>query len=191
MSGGGRTLLNLAEKAASGELPVQIAIVIAPDEELPGVERCRARDLPVVIVPSEPTDSTSDRIDSALENAGVQLVCLCGYLRHFRVGERWAGRTLNIHPALLPDFGGQGMYGDRVHRAVIDAGRIESGCTVHYVDEEYDHGPVILQRRCPVHTTDTPEVLAARVFELECDAYPDGLREVLSCLREPEENAIQ
>lgn len=191
MSGGGRTVLNLAEKVAAGELPIQMAVVIAHDEELPGVGRCRALGLPVVIVPSEPADSLNDRIDAALEDAGVELVCLCGYLRHFRVGERWKGKALNIHPALLPEFGGPGMYGERVHRAVIDAGRSESGCTVHIVDEEYDHGPVILKRRCPVQPSDTPAELAARVFALECDAYPAAVREVLSCSREPEENTIQ
>ena len=190
ISGGGRTVLNLAEQAAAGKLPIQIALVIAHSEEVSGVERCRALGLPVVTIPKKPIESMSDRIDEALESAGVQLVCLCGYLQYFRVGTRWAGKTLNIHPSLLPDFGGQGMYGEHVHRAVLDAGRTQSGCTVHMVDEEYDHGPVVLQRRCPVHPSDTPETLAARVFELECEAFPAALREVLAGSCEQEEKTI-
>jgi len=84
--------------------------------------------------------------------------------------------VINMHPALLPDFGGQGMYGNRVHEAVIRSGTTNSGCTVHWVDEEYDRGEHIIQRSCPVHETDDAESLAARVFELECDTYPEALR---------------
>ena len=86
-----------------------------------------------------------------------------------------AGRVINIHPALLPEFGGRGMYGMRVHRAVLDAGRKIAGCTVHFCDNQYDHGPVILQRSVPVLPDDTPERLATRVFEQECVAYPEAI----------------
>jgi len=92
-----------------------------------------------------------------------------------RVGP-WAGRVLNIHPALLPNFGGQGMYGRRVHDAVIASGARESGCTVHLVDDRYDHGETIVQRRIVVLPTDTSESLARRVFAEECIAYPDAIR---------------
>ncbi|MEY3025542.1 MAG: Phosphoribosylglycinamide formyltransferase, partial [Planctomycetota bacterium] len=105
---------------------------------------------------------------------------LAGYLRHFRVGDRWRGRTLNIHPSLLPDFGGHGMFGARVHDAVLAAGRRESGCTVHEVDEEYDRGPVVLQRTCAALPDDSVESLAARVFELERIAYPEAIGLLLS-----------
>lgn len=190
ISGGGRTALNLAERFSDPESPARIVLAIAHDEALAGVARCRDKGIPVTIVPLEPRDSLSDRIDAALEDAGVEMVCLCGYLRYFRVGTRWSGSALNIHPSLLPDFGGAGMYGEHVHSAVLEAGRTESGCTVHIVDEEYDHGPVVLQRSCPVLPDDTPQTLAARVFELECDAYPDAVRQLVACGCGQEENGI-
>jgi phosphoribosylglycinamide formyltransferase-1 len=117
-------------------------------------------------------------MDAALLAHDVNFVCLAGYLRRFRV-DAWRGRALNIHPALLPDFGGQGMYGDRVHRAVLEAGSTVSGCTVHWVDGAYDTGKHVVQRRCPVHPGDSAETLAARVFAEECVAYPEALRQVL------------
>jgi hypothetical protein len=107
----------------------------------------------------------------------VDLVCLAGYLRRFRV-DAWQGRALNIHPALLPEFGGHGMFGERVHRAVIAAGRTESGCTVHWVDAQYDHGQHVVQRRCPVLPGDTPETLADRVWAEETLAYPEAIRQL-------------
>lgn len=180
ISGGGRTVVNLAEQIEAGTLEARIATVIAHEESLPGVERCRQHNLPVTVVPRYPADSLDDRIDDVITSSGAELVCLCGYLRHFRVGNRWAGRTLNIHPALLPDFGGKGMYGDRVHRAVLDSGVQESGCTVHFVDEEYDHGPPILQRRCPVLPGDDAAALASRVFQLEREAFPEAIRRVIA-----------
>ena len=178
-------MLNLADEIDGGRIPARITSVIAHRESLPGVERCRKRGLPVRIVPPEPSMDLDDRIDHCLAECGAELVCLCGYLRHFRVGGRWAGRTINIHPALLPDFGGKGMYGQHVHRAVIASGRRESGCTVHFVDELYDHGPTILQKRCEVTPEDDPDTLAARVFELECDAFPEALVRVIEGMKAP------
>jgi formyltetrahydrofolate-dependent phosphoribosylglycinamide formyltransferase len=182
ISGGGRTVVNIARAIEGEDLPVEIGVIIAHREEVPGVARCRALGLPVRVLPKPPNDGSNrvppldDAIDAALEAAGIELVCLCGYLRHFRVGTRWAGRTINIHPALLPKFGGQGMYGDHVHAAVIAAGERESGCTIHVVDEEYDRGPILLQRRCPVLPGDDAHALASRVFDEETKAYPEVLR---------------
>jgi folate-dependent phosphoribosylglycinamide formyltransferase PurN len=181
ISGGGRSALNIHEACLRGELDARVALVIAHRDEIEGVERCRAAGLRVAVLP--PGDGLADRIDAALDAAGVGLVCLAGYLRRFRVGTRWAGRTMNIHPGLLPEFGGHGMYGLRVHRAVLAAGATESGCTVHEVDEEYDRGPAILVRTCPVLADDTPESLAARVFTEECKAYPDAIRMMLAGVR--------
>jgi len=179
ISGGGRTVLNLADEIDAGRLPFRITAVIAHRESLAGVRRCRERGLPVHVIETDPRDTLDDRIDDALGAAGASFVCLCGYLRHFRVGDRWSDRTINIHPALLPAFGGKGMYGEHVHRAVLASGAVESGCTVHFVDEQYDHGPTILQMRCPVRPDDDADTLAARVFELECRAFPEALRQVL------------
>lgn len=178
ISGGGRTALNIHAACASGSIDASVAVVIAHREEAEGVARCREAGLRVAVLP--PDTTLSERIDRVLEAAGVDLVCLAGYLRKFRVGGLWRGRTLNIHPALLPEFGGHGMYGVHVHRAVLAAGRAESGCTVHEVDEEYDHGRTVLVRKCPVLSNDTPETLAARVFTEECAAYPEAIRLTLA-----------
>jgi phosphoribosylglycinamide formyltransferase 1 len=185
MSGGGRTVINLADEIDAGRLPARIGAVISSNPTAPGVERCRARGLSTHVVSRfEHPDDTArdDAIDRLLIDADVGIVCLCGYLRRFRVGERWAGRVVNIHPALLPKFGGIGMYGDRVHEAVLTAKESMSGCTVHLVDEQYDHGPTILQRTCAVLPTDTPHTLAARVFEEERIAYPEALRRLIAKL---------
>ena len=100
---------------------------------------------------------------------------LAGFLHYLPIPAAWRGRVVNIHPALLPKFGGKGMYGDRVHQAVIEAREKESGCTVHWVDDVYDHGAVILQKRVPVRPDDTAEDLAHRVFDAECEAYPEAI----------------
>jgi formyltetrahydrofolate-dependent phosphoribosylglycinamide formyltransferase len=174
-SGGGRTVTNLADACARGELPARVAVCVVTRADVVAAARCRAAGIPVEVVAPEPAHDFDDRVDAALRAHGVELVCLCGYLRRFRV-DAWRGRALNIHPALLPDFGGRGMYGERVHAAVIDAGRSESGCTVHWVDDEYDHGAALVQRRCPVLPGDTPATLADRVFEQERLAYPEAVR---------------
>ena len=174
ISGGGRTVLNLKTAIERDAIPAEIAAVIAHREDLEGVQRCRAAGLAVEIV----TDRGPDPLDEILLSARVDLVCLCGYLRHFAVEPRWRDRVVNIHPSLLPRHGGRGMYGDRVHAAVLAAGEQETGCTVHAVDEIYDHGAVILQRRCPVRPGDTTSTLAARVFEAECVAMPTAIRDL-------------
>lgn len=176
ISGGGRTALNLARAAREGEIPAEVAIVVAHRDEAEGIARCREAGLRVAVIP--PAADLADRLDRVLGAAGVELVCLAGYLRKFRIGTRWAGRAVNIHPGLLPRFGGHGMYGLRVHRAVLEAGVAETGCTVHEVDEEYDRGPTLVERRCSVLAGDTPEALAARVFDEECRAYPEAIRAI-------------
>ena len=167
-------MLNLKTAIERDAIPAEIAAVIAHREDLEGVQRCRAAGLAVEIV----TDRGPDPLDEILLSARVDLVCLCGYLRHFAVEPRWRDRVVNIHPSLLPRHGGRGMYGDRVHAAVLAAGEQETGCTVHAVDEIYDHGAVILQRRCPVRPGDTTSTLAARVFEAECVAMPTAIRDL-------------
>ncbi len=178
ISGGGRTVLNLHEAIERDGIPASIDLVVAHRVDLPGVERCRAAGLEVVVLPvtdGGDRDELSDRIDGVLESHRIELICLAGYLKHFRVAPKWSDRVINIHPSLLPRHGGRGMYGDRVHAAVIAAGESESGCTVHAVDEIYDHGAVILHRRCPVHPEDTAEALAARVFHEESLALPHAV----------------
>ncbi|GJM20327.1 MAG: phosphoribosylglycinamide formyltransferase [Planctomycetota bacterium] len=178
LSGGGRTLLNLCERIADGSLPVRVAGVVSSLRSARGVERARALGLRVKVL--RPRDFASQAEFATaqaehLDTLDVQLVIMAGYLVHFPVPERWRGRILNIHPSLLPRHGGQGMFGDRVHAAVLAAGDRESGCTVHVVDDEYDSGPVLAATRVPVHPGDDVDSLAARVFEAECETYPRAI----------------
>jgi formyltetrahydrofolate-dependent phosphoribosylglycinamide formyltransferase len=179
ISGGGRTLLNLADRIEDGSLRARIVLVIASRAEAPGVQRARQRGLNVRIASTKELGGETARddvIERWLRETNPDLVCLCGYLSRLRVPAGFEGRVMNIHPALLPAFGGRGMHGLAVHRAVLAAGCRESGCTVHVVNEEYDQGPIILQRTVPVLPNDDPETLAARVFAQECIAYPEAIR---------------
>ncbi len=179
LSGGGRTLLNIADHIDAGRLDAEVAIVVSSRTSAAGVKRASQRGLEVRLATRDrlgSEDAVHDTITTWLREAEVDLVCLCGYLRWLRIDEPFVGRVMNIHPALLPDFGGKGMHGEHVHRAVLEAGRSFSGCTVHFVDAQYDHGPIILQRCCPVEEGDEVETLAARVFEQECIAYPEAIR---------------
>jgi phosphoribosylglycinamide formyltransferase-1 len=171
LSGSGRTLVNLCDRIDAGDLPARVAVVIASKECL-GAQRARDRGIPTLI---EPGVLDADRLDSILREHGAQWVVLAGYLKMVNIPRAFEGRVVNIHPALLPAFGGPGMYGDRVHRAVLAHGCKIAGCTVHLCDERYDTGPIVLQRACEVRDDDSPESLAARVFELEKQAYPEAL----------------
>lgn len=175
ISGSGRTLVNLAERIEAGEFPATIALVVASRECL-GVERAHERSLPVHVIPGSPE---TEQLAHLLREHDVDWVVLAGYTVLLPIPEGFEGRVVNIHPALLPKFGGPGMFGMNVHRAVLDAGERESGCSVHLCDGQYDTGPILLQMKCPVEDGDTPEDLAARVFELELDAYPRALRGLL------------
>ncbi len=179
ISGGGRTVLNFQERIERGDLEASIEIVIASRRNIAGIERARAVDLPVEVVSRRSYDdveSFSEAIWGKIEAAGVTprdgLVTLAGFLSLLKIPQPWNGRVVNIHPALLPEFGGKGMYGERVHAAVLASQERQSGCTVHFADARYDHGPIIAQRRCPVLRDDTLDTLAARVFDLECQLYP-------------------
>ena len=178
ISGGGRTVLNLLDRVADGGLDAAIAVVVA-DRECAGLERVASRGVATALVPwtaGTTPDDYAARAWPVLEKHRPDLVCNCGFLRLLRIPPRWTHRVMNIHPGLLPKFGGKGMYGDRVHAAVLAAGETESGCTVHFADNEYDRGPIILQKRVPVKPGDTPDTLAARVFAAECEAYPEAIR---------------
>lgn len=178
VSGGGRTVLNLQDRIEAGELDAEIALVIA-DRPCKAIDRLRKRGLPVEIVPWEKGTTPEDyaaRVWPRIEAARPDLVCNCGFLRLLLVPPAFENRVLNIHPGLLPRFGGTGMYGDRVHAAVLASDAKESGCTVHFANNQYDKGPIILQKRVPVREDDTVDSLAARVFAVECEAYPEAIR---------------
>lgn len=176
-SGGGRTLENIARCIENGTLAARIVVCISSHADAGGVERARRLGIPCRVVDyREAGGAFAGEITRALDEAEVDLVLLAGFIRHYPVPAQYAGRILNIHPALLPAFGGRGFYGDRVHRAVLESGAKFSGCTVHFVTEEYDCGPIVLQRIVPVEAKDTPHSLAARVFAEECIAYPEAIR---------------
>lgn len=182
-SGGGRSMQNLAEQIAAGNLDARIAVVLSNDPRAGVLDRARALGLETVVVPHRDfadAGSFSRTVFAELDRRGCELAVLAGFLRLLVLPDAWVGRVLNIHPALLPAFGGKGYYGDRVHRAVLEAGVPESGCTVHYVTNEYDAGPIVLQRRVAVQHDDTAEALAARVFAEERRALPEACRLHLS-----------
>src|SRR5215213_7076563 len=180
VSGSGTTLQNLIERIGDGSLNARIALVIGSRPELLGLKRAADAKLVNFVVDRREFDEPatfSKQVFSLCDDAGVDLVCLAGWLCLIDVPATYAGRVMNIHPALLPSpFGGKGMYGRRVHQAVIDHGCKVSGCTVHFVDAQYDNGPIIVQRACEVRDDDTPATLAARVFEEEKIAYPQAIR---------------
>ena len=174
LSGGGRTLLNMLDQIRDGKLNAEVAVVIA-SRPCKGVDRSKAAGLNVQIVPYreiQDTQSYSRAITALLDKAKVDLVCMAGFLSFWQIPREYEGRVMNIHPALLPLFGGKGLYGDHVHEAVLESGMKVSGCTVHFVTNEYDAGPIIVQRAVNVAEGDTVDALAARVFEQECIAYP-------------------
>lgn len=176
VSGGGRTVLNLLDRIDAGTLKALVPLVLA-DRECAAIGRLGGRGVTTELIPWPGTpDAWAERAWPRIEATKADLVLGCGFLRLLRIPAKWLGKVMNIHPGLLPKYGGKGMYGDRVHKAVLAAGEKESGCTVHFSDNEYDTGPKILERRVPVLVGDTVESLAARVFEAECEAYPEAIR---------------
>ena len=178
ISGGGTTLRNLLQKRAAGELAAEVVLVISSDPDARGLRYAVEANIPTCIVQRNACDTPqafSDAVFSRCREAGVRLVVMGGFLKHVLIPADFENRVTNIHPGLIPAFCGRGMYGHRVHEAVLDYGVKVSGCTIHFVDDHYDHGPVILQRVVPVEEDDTPERLAARIFEAECEAYPEAI----------------
>lgn len=175
LSGAGRTLENLHAYLAANPAVAEIVAVIADRADAFGLTRARQLGIPAYCHPCR-TPGDSRAIFDRLDGAGADVALLGGFLRLLEIPAGWERRVLNIHPALIPKYCGRGFHGERVHRAVLEAGESESGCTVHFVDNEYDHGPILLQERVPVVAGDTVETLAARVFEAECRTYPLALR---------------
>jgi phosphoribosylglycinamide formyltransferase-1 len=177
ISGGGTTLVNLAERIRDGRLHAEIPLVIA-SRECTGIARAGELGLACELLVRKAFDNVtrySNALFDRLRTAGVDLVVLAGFLSRIEIPPDFEHRVINIHPALIPAFCGHGMHGRHVHEAVLARGCKVSGCTVHFCDNEYDHGPIILQQCVPVLDDDTPDTLAARVFEAECAAYPAAI----------------
>ncbi len=153
--------------------------MVASKEKAGGLERARRRGIPAVAVPRKrhpDVGAFNDELHAALEEHGAEVVALLGFLSPFETRGKFDGRTLNVHPALIPAFCGKGFYGHRVHDAVLESGVKVTGATVHFVDAEYDHGPIILQEAVPVHDDDTPSSLAERVQAAERRLVPEAVR---------------
>ena len=179
ISGGGTTLKNLLAKIAAGNLPVVIKLVVASSSQAKGLSYAREAGIATLVVRERDYETTAafgDAIFAALRESGIELVVMGGFLKFVPIPLDFENRVVNIHPALIPAFCGKGYYGLHVHQAVLDYGAKVSGCTVHFVDNVYDHGPIILQRVVDVRDDDTAESLQKRVFERECEAYPEAIR---------------
>jgi len=179
ISGGGRTMVNIQNQIEAGDLNAEIVLVISSRSDVKGIERARSIGLEPRIIRRkdfDDIDSFSNKIFEELKEAGVDLVIQAGWLCLWHIPPEYDNRVMNIHPALLPSFGGQGMWGRHVHEAVLKAGCKISGCTVHFCTNEYDVGPIIVQRSCAVKDDDDSDSLAARVFQQECIAYPEAIR---------------
>ena len=179
LSGGGTTLQNLIDHIEAGKLSAAIVVVISSNPDAYGLVRAKRYGLEAVCIPWKAypdAQAHSDEMNCTLDRYRPDLIALAGYLHVFRYAPHYRGRVMNIHPSLIPAFCGKGFYGLRVHQAALAYGVKVSGCTVHFADETYDHGPIILQRVVPVLDEDTPERLAERVAIEERKAYPEAIQ---------------
>jgi len=178
--GRGSNMQAIVDACKDGRIRGEVVLVLGTRAGAPALERARQAGVPTAVLkPGAASDAShyGDRMLALLTERGVDLLCLAGYMRLLprRVVAAYRWRAMNVHPALLPRFGGKGMYGEAVHRAVLDAGVSHSGCTVHFVDDQYDHGPSIVQTQVPVLDGDSPETLAARVLPQEHRTYVEAV----------------
>ena len=179
ISGGGTTLNNLIERDCRGDVELDFRLVISSNPDAGGLRFAEKSQIPVDILEAKCFASVAEYSQAVFDRcreAEAEYVVMAGFLKRLEIPGDFVNRVLNIHPALIPSFCGKGYYGLRVHKAALEYGVKISGCTVHFADNEYDHGPVLLQQAVPVKEDDTPETLASRVFEAECEAYPRALR---------------
>jgi formyltetrahydrofolate-dependent phosphoribosylglycinamide formyltransferase len=179
LSGGGTTLQNILDHIDAGKLDARVCCVISSRADAYGLERARRHGVPAVtIVRKDYPDSASFNASvwGEIRKHGADLVVLAGFMCLLEIPPDFANRMMNVHPALIPAFCGKGMYGHHVHQAVIAYGVKVSGATVHFVDTEYDHGPIILQEAVPVLENDTPDTLADRVQAKERELYPRAIQ---------------
>jgi formyltetrahydrofolate-dependent phosphoribosylglycinamide formyltransferase len=179
LSANGTTLQNLIDRIADGRLQAQIVLVASNNVDAYGLVRAENADIPTAVVERK-TFATGEEFSRKLfdlcRERRAELVCLAGFLQLIQIPADFEGRVMNIHPALIPAFCGKGFYGHHVHEAVLTSGVKITGCTVHFCDNQYDHGPIILQRAVDVLDDDTVDRLSERVFEQECEGYPEAIR---------------
>lgn len=182
-SGNGSSARAIIEAITSGRLDAEARLLVSNNRSAPALAFAAEAGIPALCIATQADSQAADaRLADAMAGHGVELIVLSGYLRQLgpKTLGRYAGRVLNIHPGPLPAFGGHGMYGRRVHAAVIASGVPDSGICIHFVDEEYDRGPVIARRSVPVEPGDTPETLEARVTGLEPDFFVETLCRIAS-----------
>lgn len=179
VSAGGTTLQNLIDRIGTGQLAAEIGVVISSHRDVYSLERARRHGLPAHIVTRKEAGSSGEfsrRIFEICRVDGTDLVVMAGFLQLLPIPRDFTHRVMNIHPSLIPAFCGKGFYGHHVHAAVLAAGVKVTGCTVHFADNEYDHGPIILQTPVAVLDDDTVETLNHRVYAAECETYPQAIR---------------
>lgn len=181
-SGSGTNFQSVINAIHSGDLDAEITGLITDRDEAGAVQRAREHAIPVHVIPPEPAGTYGQRLLSVLDKLKPDLVVLAGFLRKIpdSVIGRFRGKIINIHPSLLPKYGGKGFYGLNVHQAVIENNEPITGCTVHFVDEVYDNGDIIAQFEVPVHDSDTPESLAKKVLKEEHKLLPDTIKKILT-----------
>ena len=178
ISGTGRTLKNLLERILSEQLSAEIVVVVSSVSNVVGLQYAEEESIPVEIVERCQYGSLTEFSEANFDvcrAARADYVVLAGYLRRLEIPNDFENRVLNIHPSLIPSFCGKGYYGNIVHSKALEYGVKVSGCTVHFVDQEYDNGPIILQKAVEVYEGDTPNTLNDRVFAAECHAYPEAI----------------
>ena len=181
VSGGGSNFKAIHRQIIQGNILGKIVMVFSNNPNCGAIKFAEENSIPIFIVNVARYPNAHTRDEFLLETclkAEIDLICLAGFMKMLpqNIVKQYEYRILNIHPGLLPEFGGKGFYGTRVHEAVINTGKRESGATVHFVDEIYDHGPIILQKKVEVMETDTPESLAARVLKLEHELFPEVVK---------------
>jgi phosphoribosylglycinamide formyltransferase-1 len=169
LSGSGRTLDNFHENIQAGTLNAEIKVVISNVKNVLGLQKAEKYGYPNFHAVG------NEAINAILKDYDINLICLAGYLKLYEPPPQLERNVLNIHPALIPSFCGDGFYGMRVHRAVKAKGVMVSGCTVHFADNRYDEGPIVVQKCVPLEYDDTPEEIAAKVFAMECIAFPEAI----------------
>ncbi|MCG2589156.1 phosphoribosylglycinamide formyltransferase [Rhodohalobacter sulfatireducens] len=181
-SGSGTNMQAIIDEIESGKIRAEIAGLIVNKSEIKAIKRARKYNIPVSIITDKDDETFSSKLNEQLSEWKPDLIVLAGFLKKIPdlIIKKYQNKIINIHPALLPKYGGKGFYGLNVHRAVLESGDKESGCTVHYVNEEYDKGPIISQEKVPVHSTDTPENLAKRVLKAEHKLLPSVIKKLIN-----------
>ncbi|NLX95168.1 MAG: phosphoribosylglycinamide formyltransferase [Rhodopirellula sp.] len=179
ISGTGRSLKNMLDRIDSGQLHAKVVLVISSTPTAHGLQFAEKAGIPIVVCERKNHASQTEYSREIFQHCHAcrgDVVVLAGFIKRLTIPADFENRVVNIHPALVPSFSGKGFYGHHVHEAVLEYGVKITGCTVHFVDNEYDHGPVILQKAVPVMDRDTPDTLQSRVFAAECEAYPEALQ---------------